>query len=233
MLFSQNGWSASQASLMATYTIPGTAVRVTLRKGDASVVLLYLAGQYDATVEKLAQADTGGYNPRSIIGARTLSNHASGTAMDLRWNRHVRGKKGTFTAAEKAAVRKILAFVNAEEKVVRWGEDYVSAPVDGMHFEVIGSPAAVSRTADRIRGVRAAKPSKPAGRPSDRPGVRTLRVGSKGGDVAFLQRWLGLADDGDFGQKTKAKVVAYQRMKGLTADGIVGPKTWRAMRVVR
>ena len=32
--------------------------------------------------------------------------------------------------------------------------------------------------------------------------------------------------DGDFGVKTKAAVMAYQKAKGLVVDGIVGVKTW-------
>ena len=32
--------------------------------------------------------------------------------------------------------------------------------------------------------------------------------------------------DGDFGVKTKAAVMAFQKAKGLVQDGIVGPKTW-------
>lgn len=65
------------------------------------------------------------------------------------------------------------------------------------------------------------------------PGERTLSFGSKGADVGFLQRWLGVPDDGSFGPRTEAAVKAYQRMKKLTADGVVGPKTWAAMRVKR
>lgn len=65
------------------------------------------------------------------------------------------------------------------------------------------------------------------------PGQRVLRFGMRGADVAFLQRWLGLADDGSFGPKTEAAVKRYQAMKGMTADGVAGPKTWAAMRVKR
>lgn len=54
----------------------------------------------------------------------------------------------------------------------------------------------------------------------------TIKQGSKGADVKYLQSKLGLAQDSIFGPATKAKVVAWQRSKGLVADGIVGAKTW-------
>ena len=54
----------------------------------------------------------------------------------------------------------------------------------------------------------------------------TVKRGSKGADVVYLQGKLGLTADGDFGPKTHAGVVAFQKSKNLVADGIVGPKTW-------
>lgn len=69
-----------------------------------------------------------------------------------------------------------------------------------------------------------------------------LRRGSKGTSVVELQTrlniWRGrtynvtlvpLVVDGDFGPKTQAMVLAFQRSKGLTVDGIVGPITWGAL----
>jgi len=62
-----------------------------------------------------------------------------------------------------------------------------------------------------------------------------LKQGSKGASVVDLQKQLTKAGfkcsaDGDFGPKTKAAVIAFQKSKGLTPDGVVGPKTWAALR---
>jgi hypothetical protein len=62
----------------------------------------------------------------------------------------------------------------------------------------------------------------------------TLKSGSKGQDVVTLQNDLiklgyQIASDGDFGPATKAAVIDFQTNKGLTADGIVGPKTSAAI----
>lgn len=62
------------------------------------------------------------------------------------------------------------------------------------------------------------------------PVVRaTIKLGSRGADVKYLQKKLKLTADGIFGNKTKAAVVKFQKSKGLTADGIVGPRTWAAL----
>jgi peptidoglycan hydrolase-like protein with peptidoglycan-binding domain len=60
-------------------------------------------------------------------------------------------------------------------------------------------------------------------------GSRMLQVGSKGTDVAWVQRALGFrgsALDGEFGRVTLREVRDYQGRNGLIADGIVGPRTW-------
>ncbi|MQM29753.1 MAG: hypothetical protein CRU78_04060 [Candidatus Accumulibacter phosphatis] len=63
----------------------------------------------------------------------------------------------------------------------------------------------------------------------------TLRRGSRGSAVADLQRRLGAAGfnagaaDGIFGSNTDAAVRAFQRARGLSADGIVGSMTWGAL----
>jgi N-acetyl-anhydromuramyl-L-alanine amidase AmpD len=70
-------------------------------------------------------------------------------------------------------------------------------------------------------------PSMPLQRP-------TLREGASGAAVAALQIGLvragfAVAQDGRFGPITTRAVIALQRARGLAADGIVGPATWRLL----
>ena len=61
----------------------------------------------------------------------------------------------------------------------------------------------------------------------------TLRQGSSGEAVRQLQ--IALAElghdpgpvDGQFGSRTEAAVKAFQHARGIAADGVVGPVTWR------
>ena len=62
-----------------------------------------------------------------------------------------------------------------------------------------------------------------------------LRRGAHGSAVSALQRLLrgkgaDLAVDGTFGPATETGVLAFQRDHGLAVDGIVGPRTWAALR---
>lgn len=61
------------------------------------------------------------------------------------------------------------------------------------------------------------------------PPRQTLRRGSSGDLVREVQKKLELKQDGDFGAITEAAVRRFQRRKGLVADGIVGPKAWKAL----
>jgi len=71
------------------------------------------------------------------------------------------------------------------------------------------------------------------------PGV-SLRVGSTGAGVRQVQQAINklaettpglwkIAEDGVFGNGTRDAVMAFQRIFGLTVDGIVGPVTWRRL----
>ena len=53
-----------------------------------------------------------------------------------------------------------------------------------------------------------------------------LKKGSKGAEVKTLQQKLNLMADGIFGSLTEEAVKEFQKNNWLTADGIVGQKTW-------
>ena len=59
--------------------------------------------------------------------------------------------------------------------------------------------------------------------------MKTLKKGDKGKEVEDVQRYLKIKVDGDFGTKTEDAVKKFQKEEGLTADGVVGAKTWNAM----
>lgn len=71
----------------------------------------------------------------------------------------------------------------------------------------------------------------------DKTSMPTIRKGSKGEYVTLLQTKLLMLGydlgkygaDGSFGSKTQEAVIKFQRDRGLTADGIVGAKTWKAL----
>lgn len=147
---SANGYSANDRSVIASYTVPGTTLRIALRKGDVSVVLLEYLRRYHREVESLYHKpqDLWGYAERTIRGSSTrLSNHASGTAADARAVRHPLGAVGTFRASELHALNRLLAFF---EGVLRHGKDY-SGRKDEMHVEINRGSAEVARIARKIR----------------------------------------------------------------------------------
>ncbi len=66
--------------------------------------------------------------------------------------------------------------------------------------------------------------------------MRLYRLGDSGTAVRDIQDRLGAlgyvcsADPrSEFGETTRTAVISFQRRRGLPADGIVGPETWRAI----
>ncbi|OLF17765.1 M15 family metallopeptidase [Actinophytocola xanthii] len=148
---SQNGWPVNPPR--GVRTIPGTNVRVNVADGPAGDVLMHVLGQVHARVEDISlnsaagERDDWGYAERNVRGSSAISNHASATAVDINATRHALGERGTFTPAQTAEIRAILAEV---DNVVRWGGDY-RGRADEMHFEIVGSVEEVTRVAERLR----------------------------------------------------------------------------------
>jgi uncharacterized protein YukE len=155
---SQNGWPVNPPR--GARTIPGTDVRVNVANGPAGDVLMHVLGQVNSRVEGVdlngpaGEHDDWGYADRNVRGAQSISNHASGTAVDINATRHVLGAQGTFTPNQTAEIHRILGEV---DNVVRWGGDYTGRR-DEMHFEIIGSQAEVQAVADRLRQAQQPQP---------------------------------------------------------------------------
>jgi D-alanyl-D-alanine carboxypeptidase-like protein len=207
-LKSQNGWPVLDTR--PAYTkVPGTSLKLAVRPGDVAVIFTELVRRFDNEVEDVDQvghpfdgadkvpagAGAGGskvfddwsWAVRNVRGSKTtITNHASGTAIDLNATQHPRGVSGTFTRAQVTAVRKILAAFfdpTAGRSVVRWGHDYSSAStVDSMHFEINANAAAVKRVADKIRKAQAV-PAKPA---APTPAPTTVQAPITLGGLMFL-----------------------------------------------
>jgi len=229
------------SAALATYTVPGTGVRLSLRKETAPLLLAF-AREFHTSVEHLDPRSCWGHAPRAIRGSGSPSRHWPGIAVDLNASHHPLGAAGTFTTGERRAIEKLLAkFTYRGRQIFRWGGQY-SGRKDEMHIEInVDRATALAAVAALQRPVtpRPTKPSPSKPAPSHtathKPGSRELRKGADGDDVEFVQRFIGPSwcgpADGDLGERTIAGIKRYQRMRGLTVDGIVGRNTWRAMGV--
>lgn len=159
MATSYNGWPASSdpkaIGVDSGFRGAGVAFPGGCVAGDVSKVLGYVADQLAARVEPLmTDPATGkpgygswGWNYRANVNNPSqLSNHASGTAIDWAAPRHPNGSRGTFSSAQVATIRQILAECSG---VVYWGGDYSGTP-DEMHFEINAGSSAVASAAAKL-----------------------------------------------------------------------------------
>jgi hypothetical protein len=149
MLNSQNGWPVyTQPSDrpdgigLRHFNIPGVpGETVVLRDGSAGFVLVHFATWYNKYIQPIGgqPLDDWGWNYNPIPGnngmysGSALSNHASGTALDLNATKHPYGAQNTFTPAQVLAIHKRL---NMYKGAIRWGNDYQHSTIDSMHFEI-------------------------------------------------------------------------------------------------
>jgi len=112
-------------------------------------LLIGLAAEFHELIEPLdvGSLDDWGYCYRTIRGETTkLSNHSSGTALDLNASRHQLGKVGTFPAEKVPMIRAL-----AKKYGCIWGGDYRNRK-DEMHFEIAISAAKVEALIKKIQG---------------------------------------------------------------------------------
>jgi len=137
-----------------------------------------------------------------------------------------RGVKTQVNAAGQDAFA-ILRLTNMPAVLVELA--FINNPQDMARFNVNEMALAVAS------GIRDAIPISSGGLPAY-PGM-LIRVGDRGESVRQVQRCLNavgtrqpsiqrLTEDGIFGPRTLDAVVTFQRIFGLSPDGIIGPLTW-------
>lgn len=147
---SSNGWPASKSRDeigIESFPVPGTKIKLACAKAVAPL-LVGFAAEFHELIEPIDQGglDDWGYAFRDVRGVPgKLSNHSSGTAIDLNATRHILGKAGTFPA-EKVPMLKALA----KKYSLTWGGSDNWRRKDEMHFEVSIPPSKVDAAIAKI-----------------------------------------------------------------------------------
>jgi len=134
-LTSPNGWPASEdrkALGIETFAVPGTKIKFACAKAVAPILVSF-AKDFHELVEPIdqGQLDDWGYAFRQTRGSdRILSNHASGTAIDLNAIKHPLGKSNTFNKDQRNIINLLITKYG-----LAWGGNYKKRK-DDMHFEI-------------------------------------------------------------------------------------------------
>lgn len=240
MVTTENGWASIPPSKVTRRGITGTNIVLPLHPHDAGFVLISFAAMYNRDIEPLTggASDEGGYTETNSL---YTSNHKSGTAIDLNWNRYP-FRRYTMPADRVGRVKQLQQGFRG---LIDWGRDcWGGNPVDEMHYQVAkGKPMdAYVEFANELRAGKfglygATAPTlDPVVVPN--PGVGGLLMrGSTGEVVRRLQerlnrdypRYSRLVVDGDFGPATETVIREFQQRAGLLVDGIAGPATLKAL----
>lgn len=239
MVTTENGWASLAPNQTVRRTIPGTNIVLPQHWHDCGFVLNAFAGMYNRDIEPLTggASDEGCYTENNSV---FTSNHKSGTAMDLNWNRYPFRKY----TMPRDRVDRVKALQRDFRGLIDWGRDcWGGNPIDEMHYQVAkGKPMdAYVGFANELRGglfgLFGGTAPTPAPVIVPNPGVgggsALLMRGSTGDAVKRLQarlnrdypRYSNLVVDGDFGPATETVVREFQRRAGLLVDGVAGPAT--------
>jgi len=149
MTTSANGWKASKMRSeigIESFPIPGTNVKLTCAKAVAPL-LVGFAAEFHELIEPIDEGglDDWGYCFRQVRGStENLSNHSSGTAIDLNAAQHPLGKVGTFPIEKVPMIRAL-----AKKYGLIWGGDYRNRK-DEMHFEIALTPAKAAALIEKL-----------------------------------------------------------------------------------
>lgn len=141
--------------------------------------------------------------------------------------------------------------VGHKELWTRWNASYPTACPGGLEIDwIVARAKQIAKGSAPAKPAKPAKPSKPApAKPASAPafplpagwyfGPRsgpTRSVSGYHGHRDDLRRWQSqmarrgwtIGVDGLYGPNTEQNAREFQREKGLTVDGLIGPATWRA-----
>ena len=170
---------------------------------------------------KKGKAPSAAPDPTGLKG----SNHGWGLAIDLGYDAN-----GKLTSMGGACFDWMCA--NAPKYgFYLQGDNRASKEFEAWHWQYCLGDNAPDGSAQAAPAAAPAPAPAPAGggMKFDYPGA-PVQKGSKGAAVKLVQAIVGTKIvDGDFGNVTAAAVKAWQSARGLTADGSVGPTTWKAM----
>jgi len=148
-LFSSNGWIASaepKEICIGSFAVPGTKLKIRCAESVAPL-LIHFAADFHQHIEPIdqGQLDDWGYCFRPVRGSTDkLSNHSSGTAIDLNAAKHPLGKSGTFTPMQTALIQAL-----AKKYGLTWGGQWKRP--DEMHFEISLTPAKCAELIERLK----------------------------------------------------------------------------------
>lgn len=141
MANSLNGWRAIRFRAdprLRTIQIPGTTRKITVAREAAPLFASFLADWHKEMPKrlKLDEGPVDSYNYRLSRFTEALSNHSSGTAVDVRYDILKPDGKPHMNAREKAVLNKILNRYKTSDghRVFANGEWWKSP--DGMHTEL-------------------------------------------------------------------------------------------------
>lgn len=146
---SANGWPASanpETIDIVRKQVPGTDLKLRVAKPVAPLLIAF-AAEFHKQVEPIDKGnlDDWGYAYRKVRGSNTVvSNHSSGTAIDINATKHPLGAVNTFSADQANTIRRLC-----RKYGLKWGGDYRTRK-DEMHFEIALNPVQVETL---IRGL--------------------------------------------------------------------------------
>lgn len=252
MTTSLNGWAGigKAGPALARRLVPGTTRAVTLQVDALPLFLAYLADWHKTVMPidgSRSYLGPDGWQYREARTGAGLSNHASGTAVDVRYDVLKADHQRHMTPAQIAAVHRLLdKYVDDQgRRVFGWGGDWtVGKACDEMHTELaqawaVGARnrpttladvrAVIKRLGIRPDGTVADPPAPYPGKPIGWPGPRTT---SSGPAIETLEKCFGLPVTGKFSNALSRKITLWQLshpgplLKDRVGPGAAGPSLY-------